>query len=309
MRKSDILCGKGDKAFGKRDYKAAEKFYKKAVAEDIMFGQAWYMLSVTQTKLKNFPEALESINSALSFNLKKETYLIAKAKIYGLMEKYTESVNIAELILKSNPNNLEALQVMKMGQEKLGRTDFNNVSIKEILLKDLYDTRSWCLYAAEMDKSENIDKFLKYCEEIKVKDPYNYNPYIFLFDKYLYSKDPDYDKCFNYLKRILALKSVSTPAIDELFEERAIKLLAVLYSVGIFNKSLDMVHYILDSRFSIKDTKMYACFCQILYANGLISEINVQQTIDYMNSYKPNTVNLIAIGAEVTKEALANEKQ
>ena len=96
MRKSDKLFGKGTEAYQKGDYQKAEKWYKKALEEDIMFGDAWNQLALTQMHLKKEKEALESINSAISFRANHESYMLTKAKILVQMEHFPEAVKIVK---------------------------------------------------------------------------------------------------------------------------------------------------------------------------------------------------------------------
>ena len=186
----------------------------------------------------------------------------------------------------------------------------NASSLKELLLKDMYNTRMWLNYAIELEKSNQIEVFHQFCEDTIIQDPYNFNSYIFVFDKYLYTENRDYPKLVNLCKRALALRSVNDPPVEKLIEDNLIKLNAMLFTDDNIDLAVDLIHFVMDSQLPITKTKLFGGFCFVLKKKGLIENCDgLQNVLDYMNHYKPKVETLALIGAEVTKEALANEKK
>ena len=84
----------------------------------------------------------------------------------------------------------------------------------------------------------------------------------------------------------------------------------MLFTDGYIDLAVEMIHFVMDSQLNITETKLFGGYCLVLKKKGLIENCDgLQNLLDYMNEYKPKVETLALIGAEVTKEALANEKK
>ena len=109
--------GNGLIAVGK--YADAELQYRKSIKEDPKFAEGYYRLGLLEYKLHHSGEALDDFQRAVDFDRGNDRYNIALAKISieayqaapTRTNLYEQASQVADLLLKKDPNSFDGLQL------------------------------------------------------------------------------------------------------------------------------------------------------------------------------------------------------
>ena len=104
-RQSQFLMAERERLLNNHD-KALER-YKKFTYDNPKIDAGWYGLARTYTSLKDFPNALESINKATELDPNNEWYSIYKADVLEKVGRISEAVGVYEAMVKRFPNKTE----------------------------------------------------------------------------------------------------------------------------------------------------------------------------------------------------------
>jgi Ca-activated chloride channel homolog len=103
------LLREGNQAyFAKKDYKAAEQLYKKALAADNKYGKASYNLGAAYFKQGKFDESAAQFEGIKSYSKNSDTIaygLHNQGTAYLKAKKYDEAVKALKYALKQNPKD------------------------------------------------------------------------------------------------------------------------------------------------------------------------------------------------------------
>jgi tetratricopeptide (TPR) repeat protein len=306
MGKKNKAFDKGKDLFYKKNYEKAEKFFLKAISEEYSLGAAHLLLGKTYAFLNKFEEAIEYFDNSTSFLSNKEEPLKLKMNCLKQLGRTEDAEKVADELneLKSNNPSVPNKKSSNFKYDPNEISKMNLVQLKELIRQQPNNLGVWIFLANAASQDNKIEELYASAEEIMHKDPYNYFTYIFLIDKEMYGHDfkqDDPSALIKYTKRILTLRGASDKHIIEFIEERLIQIIAVLFTSENFQIGVDLVNFILDSKFPLQSHKLIGFCGTILNAAGIIDDINDIKT--YISNYKPNLARLVEIGAEVTKEA------
>lgn len=112
------LCYIGDSYEKLNKYHLALQYYRKARAVDPAFSESWYGLSNLMFNQGYLYEAMYYIRKAMNLKKSQPDYLFLAAQVYAGLEFYEEAQNYLTELLKIDPEDEEARELLNQVEKK-----------------------------------------------------------------------------------------------------------------------------------------------------------------------------------------------
>jgi tetratricopeptide (TPR) repeat protein len=121
----------GNKFFAREKFKEASIMYRRALQKDLLFGEAYYRLGLTNLKLSNFSEAygtlvrateLQPENTDASIKLAELVLMVASSNQQNASRYLEEATQLAEKLVAKDPSSYDGNRLM--GQILFLKKDF-----------------------------------------------------------------------------------------------------------------------------------------------------------------------------------------
>ena len=110
----------GNKYFNRGKYKEASIMYRRALAKDARYGEAWYRLGLTDLRLANYPDAIRSFSRAHELDLANTDAAVKLADLellyfignpQGNRQLLADLKDLDQQLLKKDPKSYDGLRI------------------------------------------------------------------------------------------------------------------------------------------------------------------------------------------------------
>lgn len=299
---------KGKSYFYKEKYNKAEKYLLKAIKKDYSYGAAHFLLGKTYFFMGKYEQSLEYLDNSISLLAGNDEALRMKVDCLQKLGRNEEASEIKSQ-LPSKGSSSQSKSGSKSNVKIFTTNAVRRMDVPELtefIRESPYRGDAWFFLHDKCMETGQKDFLYSFAREIRNADPYAYYAYQMIAEDLLYGHDfaqEDPGELIKTLKRLLALRGADDEQILALIEDILIKTVASFFTSELWEQGVDLINFVLDSRFPMTSVKLCA-FCGLLLQKaGIIG--TKDDIVPYINNYKPKIGNLARIGAEVTKEAEA----
>lgn len=143
-----------------RNYDQAIRYFNKAINEDVNNHKGYYNRGLLYAQNGKFNEALADFNKAIELKQYPKAY-VARANVYYMLKDFPKAMSDAELVLKTDPNNVKAGFVMANCYDDLNQLDKAMQYYNKVISLNSNDPSFYLRRAIVFGKLKQFDLCLK----------------------------------------------------------------------------------------------------------------------------------------------------